>query len=117
MKLSIFTQYRENYGAHDWDGVGACPQYWKNKGGEVYIVENLTDRQIARLREQGIPTLERLLNVKNDYFEEYVSTWDVMDDDAVVCEDWETPTVLAYESGRWVARIYIDGELNNERAL
>jgi hypothetical protein len=29
---------QENYGAHDWDGEGNCPQYWKNKGGEVFHV-------------------------------------------------------------------------------
>ena len=38
MKLCITTQYRENYGAHDWDGTGQCDQYWKNKGGEEYFV-------------------------------------------------------------------------------
>jgi len=27
----------ENYGAHDWDGEGECPQYWKFKGGEDYF--------------------------------------------------------------------------------
>jgi hypothetical protein len=31
MKLLITTQYMENYGAHDWNGEGACPQYWKMK--------------------------------------------------------------------------------------
>ncbi len=40
MKLVIETQYMENYGAHDWDGVGECPQYWKMKGGDSYMVEN-----------------------------------------------------------------------------
>jgi hypothetical protein len=38
MKLHITCQYMENYGAHDWDGEGACPQYWKFKGGEDYFV-------------------------------------------------------------------------------
>ena len=38
MMLVIDTQYMENYGAHDWDGVGACPQYWKAKGGSEYKV-------------------------------------------------------------------------------
>jgi len=33
MLLVITTQLQENYGAHDWDGQGACPQYWKFKGG------------------------------------------------------------------------------------
>jgi len=39
MKLHITTQYMENYGAHDWDGTGECPQYWKFKGGEDYFVQ------------------------------------------------------------------------------
>ena len=38
MILVIDTQYMENYGAHDWDGTGACPQYWKMKGGSEYKV-------------------------------------------------------------------------------
>jgi hypothetical protein len=38
MKLHIITQYMENYGAHDWDGTGECPQYWKMKGGEDYFM-------------------------------------------------------------------------------
>jgi hypothetical protein len=37
MKLHITTQYMENYGAHDWDGEGECPQRWKFKGGEDYF--------------------------------------------------------------------------------
>jgi len=37
MKLHITCQYMENYGAHDWDGTGECPQYWKFKGGEDYF--------------------------------------------------------------------------------
>ena len=38
MKLHIICQYAENYGAHDWDGSGECPQYWKMKGGEDFYV-------------------------------------------------------------------------------
>jgi hypothetical protein len=38
MKLLINTQYMENYGAHDWDGEGECPQYWKFKGGQDYFL-------------------------------------------------------------------------------
>ena len=40
MKLLIQTQVYENYGAHDWEGVGTCPQYWKAKGGSDYVVKN-----------------------------------------------------------------------------
>lgn len=41
MILLINTQVQENYGAHDWDGKGKCPQYWKMKGGEDYKVQNV----------------------------------------------------------------------------
>jgi hypothetical protein len=43
MMLVIRTQYMENYGAHDWDGQGECPQYWKAKGGSDYVVKNFTN--------------------------------------------------------------------------
>lgn len=42
MKLLIHTQVYENYGAHAWSGEGACPQYWKAKGGDDYEVATLT---------------------------------------------------------------------------
>lgn len=38
--LVVHTQHYENYGAHDWDGKGACPQYWKAKGGDCIKVTN-----------------------------------------------------------------------------
>jgi len=34
----IRTQFMENYGAHDWDGKGECPQHWKYKGGSEYKI-------------------------------------------------------------------------------
>ncbi|KKL93812.1 hypothetical protein LCGC14_1870980, partial [marine sediment metagenome] len=41
-------QYRENYGAHQWDGQGEAPQHWKNKGdaGKV-LAKNIPDWQTA----------------------------------------------------------------------
>jgi hypothetical protein len=36
--LQITTQYDENYGAHDWNGEGECPQYWKNKGEQIFTL-------------------------------------------------------------------------------
>lgn len=41
MMLVIDTQYMENYGAHDWDGKGKCPQYWKAKGGSEFKVTGI----------------------------------------------------------------------------
>lgn len=55
MKLHIQTQYMENYGAHDWDGEGLCPQRWKFKGGEDYFYqlgnETPSDEHLAELVE------------------------------------------------------------------
>ena len=36
--VHVLSAIRENYGAHDWDGTGECPQMWKNKGGDNYII-------------------------------------------------------------------------------
>ena len=47
--LVINTQHRENYGAHDWDGKGECPQHWKYKGGTTYFVTGLTGKQINKI--------------------------------------------------------------------
>jgi hypothetical protein len=44
----------ENYGAHDWDGQGECPQRWKMKGGEDYFILNVdhteADAAVAQVR-------------------------------------------------------------------
>ncbi len=108
MKIVISTQIRENYGAHDWDGEGACPQYWKCKGGDTYVVPNLTVAQVLKVKDQGIPTLKALIESRNEGFEEYVVDWSILDDDAKVCDEWETPFELFWEQGRWVARRTVD---------
>jgi hypothetical protein len=52
MKLHIITQYMENYGAHDWDGEGECPQYWKMKGGEDYFILNVDETEVDAAVDQ-----------------------------------------------------------------
>ena len=59
--LVIQTQHRENYGAHNWDGEGECPQHWKFKGGNTYFVTDLTTAQIDKIAQKGIPTLSLLI--------------------------------------------------------
>ncbi len=108
MKIVISTQIRENYGAHDWDGTGECPQYWKCKSGDVYVVPNLTVAQVLKVKENGIPTLKTLIESRNESFEEYVIDWSILDDDVKVCDEWESPVNLHWEGGRWVARRTID---------
>lgn len=101
MKIVITTQIRENY------GTDAAP-FWKCKGGEVYVVPGLTVAQTLKVKESGIPTLTALIETRNSGFQETVVDWSILDDDAVVCEKWETPTNLHWEGGRWIARRTIE---------
>jgi hypothetical protein len=96
MKVAIYTQVRENYGS-------ASEPYWKMKGGEVFIVPDLTPLQVLKVTNYGIPTLKALIETRSDMFEEYVVDYAILDDDVKVCEEWETPFELRWIGGRWVA--------------
>ena len=96
MKIVITTQVRENYG-------DANKPYWKFKGGDTYVVPDLTVEQTIKVKENGIPTLKALIETRSDMFEEYVVDWAILDNDAVVCEAWETPFELRWIGGRWIA--------------
>ena len=104
MKIVIQTQVRENYGAHDWDGKGTCPQRWKYKGGNTYVVRDLTQVQVDKIVKLGIPTITALIEERNDGYEEYLLAYDIVQDSAPEGEEWETPFSLYWEGGRWVAR-------------
>lgn len=103
MKIVIYSQYQENYGAHDWDGTGECPQHWKMKGGGIYVVPNLTVDQTLKVKTNGIPTLTALIEHRSHGSQETVFACSILNDDAKVGEDWETPTVLQWRDGRWWA--------------
>ena len=48
MKFVVHTQFLENYGAHSGEGTFAAGEaYWKMKGGDTYIVEDLDRIQDA----------------------------------------------------------------------
>jgi len=92
MKAIIQTQHLENYGAHDWDGQGECPQYWKPKGGNTYIFncsveDNMSPEWWARV--------EAACTSKSEYFEEYSVGETVVDDIdfnvADHCAEWDAP--------------------------
>lgn len=92
MKAVIQTQHMENYGAHDWDGQGTCPQYWKPKGGNTYVFncsveDNMSPEWWARV--------ESACTSKSEYFEEYSVGETVVDDiDFRVsdhCAEWDAP--------------------------
>ena len=106
MKLVINTQYRENYGSHDWDGKGECPQYWKFKGGSTYVVPNFTDS--VNITEV-MKTLTTLITYGNSGSEEYIIDYNIVDNSEKVCEDWETVTQIFYNK--------IDGSITDVTAL
>lgn len=63
-------QYCENYGAHDWDGKGECPQYWKYKGGADEVIAsalNPNEVQAFLADEANVDRLVRAFEESNDY--------------------------------------------------
>ena len=106
MKLLISTQIRENYAAHN----GFTGEYyWKYKGGNTYIVRGITVPQAMKIAEDGIPTLTDLITEKNEYFEEYILNWEILDDcEADPIDPWETPIEYTWGGDRWLAQRVID---------
>ncbi len=81
MRLLIQTQIEENYGAHCWDGTGDCPQYWKMKGGNEYVLP-LTIEQAAQGQKELNKLVFRLLpeiEKDNDHWREYLRDWQLLD--------------------------------------
>lgn len=76
MMLVIRTQYMENYGAHDWDGTGQCPQYWKMKGGSEYKITNVP----LNIDYQEVVSMANV-ETDNEYCREYILDWSMESDD------------------------------------
>ena len=89
MMLVISTQVHENYAAHDWDGNGTCPQYWKAKGGADYKITNIP-LNIDYLAVVALAGLEG----GNDYFREEIIDWKIEGDDYL---SWFEKSQLDYE--------------------
>lgn len=91
MMLVISTQFYENYGAHDWDGVGECPQYWKAKGGSEYkildVPLNIDYNQLVKFALTGIET-------NNEYCRETMIDWSIESDDYL---SWYEKSQMEYE--------------------
>ena len=104
MKLVIYTQVRENYGDE------TNPR-WKYKGGETYVVRDITEAQRERIQRQGIPTLSALIEYSNPASEEYVRDYDVVADNVRECDPWESVIECSYSEGVWHASVET---LNNE---
>ena len=91
-KLLIPTQIYENYGAHDWDGVGQCPSYWKAKGGNDYVVKKFKGGDEAAT--QAVMALRSQIETNNDYFQETIIGWSIVADKHLT---WFEQSQLDYE--------------------
>jgi len=87
--LVIRTQFMENYGAHDWDGEGECPQYWKMKGGSEYKVTNVP----LNIDYQEVVSMANV-EKNNDYVREYILDWSIEDDSY---QSWFEKSQMEYD--------------------
>lgn len=79
--IVISTQIHENYGAHDWDGKGQCPQYWKAKGGDEYrhpVSLDLSEVQDRAKVGAFVKELTNAVTRDDDSFQEYVMDWEFL---------------------------------------
>jgi len=81
MKLMITTQVYENYGAHDWDGTGTCPQYWKAKGSSEYCYDLGPYGRSQEALTELVMALRGQVEEDNDYFRNHIIDWEVVADD------------------------------------
>jgi hypothetical protein len=78
-KLLITTQVYENYGAHAWDGQGVCPQYWKAKGGNDYVVKQFRGSEDAAT--VAVMALRSQIEEDNDHYRETIIDFRLVKDD------------------------------------
>ena len=92
IRVIFHTQFRENYGAHNWDGEGECPQHWKSKGGSTYIV-SATPAEIAD--SEWWEDVSFCISHSSEYSAEYIISESVVDAIDFVesdhVEEWEEP--------------------------
>ena len=81
MQLLITTQVQENYGAHDWDGEGACPQYWKFKGGNDYKFDLGSKARNADALSELVAYFASRIEENNDYYRNNIIGWEIVADD------------------------------------
>lgn len=89
----VSTQFLENYGAHDWSGRGECPQRWKPKGGDTYIVTDLVGDRTA---------FEACIEHRSNYSQEYVLSSEITGADfseSDYVEFYESPIYATFAAG------------------
>jgi hypothetical protein len=97
-RLVITTQIYENYGSHNWDGTGECPQYWKAKGGNEYHHPLGTANEIIQMGQAGIKlalsSMRAEIEKSDDYWQEYLIDWELIPSNVETYEERETREML-----------------------
>jgi hypothetical protein len=107
MKLHIYTQDQENYGAHDWDGEGEVPQYWKSKGGTDFIIsvegfcwdDVFTDKKLRMI----VDSLRDKIEENSLFFRREILGYNAVEDDFLTDfeqSQLEYDGVIVYEAKR-----------------
>lgn len=91
MMLVIQTQNQENYGAHDWDGTGECPQYWKMKGGSSY---KITGVPLNIAYDEVVEMVRGDIEEANEYYRVDIVSWSVESDNYL---SWFEQSQLEFE--------------------
>ena len=99
--LLITTQILENYGAHAWDGRGVCPQQWKAKGINDYVVKGVEldegydwfDSVFDSRVKQVYAGVQSQVEQDDMYFREYLLTTQVVDDVSLAAYEKQQDTL------------------------
>lgn len=91
MKILLQTQIHENYGAHDWDGTGTCPQYWKFKGGSEF---KITGVPLNIAYDEVVELVRRDIEESNEYYRVDIVSWSIESDDYL---SWFERSQLEYD--------------------
>lgn len=105
MKYVIITQILENYGSHSWNGKGAYPQMWKNKGGCVYMVSDVEIERAATVEFYN--SIAQSIESRDDYTIERVIDVKLMSDQQYESSDYATDEQivnLKYRLGTFFAQ-------------
>tara|TARA_R110002124_G_C8777083_1_gene500449 strand:+ start:433 stop:804 length:372 start_codon:yes stop_codon:yes gene_type:complete len=89
IKIIITTQYNENYGAHDWDGIGECPQRWKNKGAHLFSLIMDSD-EIMYDEKTCLDVIKAMVSKESNDYESFEYRKHEI--------EWNTPTELNSDS-------------------
>ena len=81
----INCQYKENYGAHDWNGSDPCPQHWKMKGGYQFSIDMDSDL-LMYAEKDCIKVFKQMLKKESNDYEAF----EYIDHDI----QWSKPTKL-----------------------